>query len=382
MELYIHIPFCRKKCTYCSFTSYVGQEAFFERYIELVLKEAESRLDEAAEPIRTVYIGGGTPSLLPQGLLRKLTGGLKEIYDFSNVCEFTTEANPGTVTPEWLDCAAEAGINRISFGMQAYQDQHLALLGRIHRYEDVVRSVRCAREAGINNVSLDLIFGIPRQTLDDWKETLDSAISLKPDHISAYGLIPEEGTPLNAQIEEGVLELPDPETERAMYGYTVSFLREQGLYRYEISNFSRRGYECRHNIGYWSQVPYIGLGVSAASMTGLRFSSEGMSYIRCSNPASPESYRLMAEKNGDPETKETIRPHDARFETMMLGLRMACGVDADDFRRKHSVSLEKCYGNKLLSLEKNGLLKHEYNAWKLTERGFDIQNSVLVDLMD
>ena len=212
-----------------------------------------------------------------------MTGELGELYNFSQVMEFTSEANPGTITREWLDIAVDAGINRLSIGMQAAQDGILSSLGRIHRFEDVVHSVSLARESGIRNVSLDLIFGIPGQSFSDWCETLDAALSLHPEHISAYGLIPEEGTPLYSDLDNGLIALPEPELERKMYDEAIERFRRNGLIQYEVSNFARQGFECRHNIGYWTQVPYIGLGVSAASMTGLSRSGEGMSYLRTAN---------------------------------------------------------------------------------------------------
>ena len=382
MELYVHIPFCRQKCRYCSFSSFVGKEAFHEAYIDHLLKEAAFRACEAVDPVTTVYIGGGTPSVLPPFLFSKLISGLKKIYSWDSVTEFTTEANPGTVSAEWLDIAAEEGVNRISFGMQAGQPHLLSTLGRIHHTAEVTSSVRLSRESGISNISLDLIFGIPGQTEKDWTETLEYALSLEPNHISAYGLIPEEGTPLYRDLQSGVLRLPDPETERAMYDQAVHLLGAHGFDRYEISNFALKGYECIHNIGYWTQIPYIGLGVSAASMTNLQFLPEGMIYSRRSNPDSLEDYFDMVDIRKAEMTGEIISMEEARFESIMLGLRLNNGIDGDDFFRKHHISLENYLGNKLHSMEKNGLMTHEGKYWRMTERGFDIQNAVLVELMD
>ena len=383
MELYVHIPFCAKKCSYCSFTSYTGQETFFQTYIDLLTQEAHLRKDEVSEAIDTVYIGGGTPSLLPPAILSKLIGNLQSVYDLSNAVEITVEANPGTVTNEWLKTAAASGINRISFGMQAFQNRLLKLLGRIHLFEDVVESVSMAREAGINNISLDLIFGIPTQTEEEWEKTISETLILKPEHISAYGLIPEEGTPIKRDLDNGILELPDPEEEREMYNTLIRLLSEYGYHQYEISNFSLPGYECRHNIGYWTLVPYIGLGVSAASLTDIKYSPEGMSYIRRLCPETLKDYEKMINGNTiSLLTQEKISPAESRFETMMLGLRMTQGVSESFFLEKHRLPIEHCYGTKLYALEKQGLIKHEKGVWKLTPHGFDIQNSVLVELMD
>ena len=381
MELYVHIPFCRKKCRYCSFVSFTEKESDYEAYIDLLLKEAEWRADEAEEPVRTVYIGGGTPSLLPPRLFNRLIRGLDSIYDFSSVSEFTSEANPGTVTKAWLDNACELGINRLSFGMQAAQDSLLLILGRIHHQEDVIRSVELARQSGITNINLDLIFGIPSQTEENWIETLRTAVELKPAHISAYGLIPEEGTPLYEDLRLNRLQLPDTDTERNMYSSAVSFLWSMGLKRYEISNFATPGFECLHNIGYWTQVPYIGLGISAASMTRLRALPDGVTYIRRTNPDSWPDYAEMIRNRISPPD-EIISCQEARFESVMLGFRLAEGINEDTFMKMHKVSLEESYGNRLKPFVDNGLIIHEGKQWRMSERGLDIQNAILSELMD
>lgn len=382
MEIYVHIPFCKQKCRYCSFISQVGSKTDYEDYITLLLKEAETRKEEINETISTVYIGGGTPSLLPPDQLKRLVNGLRKIFDFSHLVEFTSEANPGTLTKEWLMAATDSGINRLSIGMQAFQNQMLSFLGRIHCFEDVVHSVSLARESGIGNINLDLLFGIPGQTSVDWSETLDAALSLHPEHISAYGLIPEEGTPLYRDLEKHLYELPDPDTERKMYDEAIVKLNRKGLFQYEISNFARQGFECKHNIGYWTQIPYMGIGVSAASMTGLSAGMNGMTYIRRTNPETMQEYSRLIAAGALPGSIERINPAEARFETMMLGLRMNKGVDGNVFYRMHGISVEKSFGNRLTDLQNKGLILHQGGNWKLTRRGFDIQNSILVELMD
>ena len=320
--------------------------------------------------------------MLSPVLFRRLVDGLRDCFHFIHIDEFTVEANPGTVSCEWLEAAVACGVTRLSFGMQAYQNNLLDVLGRIHRFDDVVGSVNMARLSGVENINLDLIFGIPGQTKKDWMETIDAALSLHTEHISAYGLIPEEGTPIYQDIKNGSLFLPEPETEREMYWDAIKKLRESGYVQYEISNFARPGYECRHNIGYWTQVPYIGLGVSAASMHSVCIDSEGMSYVRRMNPQTLESYRQIIKTDPLHAEAETIGPHESCFETMMLGLRMNEGVGEKAFQQMHGISLEKCYGERLHNLERKGLLIHENGRWCLTERGFDIQNSVLLELMD
>ena len=315
-------------------------------------------------------------------MLTRLIRGLGRIYDFSHVKEFTVEANPGTVTKEWLDTAALLGITRISFGMQAYQENLLILLGRIHSFADVEESVALARTAGIKNISIDLIFGIPGQTQNDWDQTAEAALSLCPAHISAYGLIPEEGTRLYRDLQKKSLSLPEPETEREMYSAFIRKCSKSGFQQYEISNFAKPGYECRHNIGYWTQVPYLGLGVSAASMLGIILDENGMHYFRRTNPDTLRSYENMIRSGFAVPENEMISPREARFETMMLGLRMNRGVCEETFRNSHRRTVVQCYGQKLNQLIEKGLIIHENGFWKLTERGFDVQNSVLVELMD
>lgn len=382
MLLYIHIPFCKKKCTYCSFISFAGRETEAEAYLDLIQKEAEKRKKEFKEAVQTVFIGGGTPSLLSPEQITRLMASLRETLPLKDVAEFTVEANPGTVTESWIRAAKEAGVNRLSFGMQAFQPDLLSLLGRIHSYSDVCTSVALAREYGIRNINIDLIFGIPGQDLRQWQETLEKALALAPVHLSVYGLIPEPDTPLYTDLEKGKYALPDPDLERTMYDLALSMLRDKGFHQYEVSNFALDGYECRHNIGYWKQIPYVGLGLSAASMEILRTGMGGMLCRRKKNPDSFSSYRDSVIGPAGPEEEELVSPQDARFETLMLGLRMNEGVSEHDFLALHGVSLEKAYGKKLRELESMRLLEHSDHRWKLTRRGFDVQNSVLVELMD
>ena len=342
-------------------------------YIDAVLREART-YPEGTE-IETFYLGGGTPSLLPAPLLDKLLTGLRNHFSFSENAECTSEANPGTLTAAWLEAAVAGGINRLSMGLQAVQPHLLKTLGRIHSYEQAVQSVAMARAHGLTNINLDLMLGLPGQTLSDWHESLQAALSLEPQHLSCYGLIPEEGTPLYAALQEGSLVLPEEDVERQMYDDTIRILGEHGLAQYEISNFAKPGYACQHNLGYWRQVPYIGLGASAAGM--LPDATGKAAYIRRTNPRTIGAYL-----RGDAPEVETISREDARFETLMLGLRTTEGVSEAAFFRMHSVTLESCYGPRLCALAEKGLLVAKNGQWALTRRGMDIQNSVLVELMD
>ena len=383
MELYVHFPFCMKKCAYCDFVSFSHRESLMEPYMEALIEEASLRISELSEPVETVYFGGGTPSLIPADLMDRLIKKLTAYFSLSHVQEWTVEANPGTLIRSWLEAVRSAGATRISLGMQAMKDGQLSLLGRIHHYRDVVESVQMARSAGFRNLSLDLMFGIPGQTLSDWQETLKGALRLSPDHISAYGLIPEAGTPLYDSLQARRLFLPEPEEEREMYELALSMLSAQGFEQYEISNFAKPGFACRHNIGYWQQIPYLGLGVSAASMVSPKKDEDGLHYLRKTNTRSLEEY-FKGIRNQNPALEESIQisPSEARFETIMLGLRMNSGVSERRFQELHGVSMESCYGDRLRSPKLQGLVEHADGCWRLTRRGMDLQNTVLVELMD
>ena len=381
MELYLHFPFCAKKCRYCDFASYAGCEDIIPAYVEAVLQEARARAKQLDHtPMETVFLGGGTPSLLPAPYLDLLLNGVNCYFPVQPGAECTSEANPGTLNRPWLDTAVAHGMNRLSLGMQAYQPALLAMLGRIHNFAQVERSVTLAREAGIGNISLDLMFGLPGQTASQWDETLRAALSLHPQHLSCYGLIPEEGTPLKADLDAGRLSLPEEDVERAMYDDALAALAEAGYVQYEISNFALPGYACRHNLGYWRQVPYLGLGAAASSMLP---GSGSAAYLRETNPSGLSQYMNMVH-SGTWQARERIAVSaaEARFETMMLGLRTTEGVSEATFAAMHGITLEACYGKRLRALAHEGLVRHENGCWRLTRRGMDVQNAVLVELMD
>ena len=379
MELYIHIPYCRQKCRYCDFASYAGQESSMAAYVDALLREADAMASYAKDtPIQTVFIGGGTPSTLPAELLIRLLAGLHERFHIPANIEFTSEANPGTLTPEWLEAALAGGVTRLSLGMQAAQPELLRTLGRIHSHADVIESIRLARSMGIRNISVDLMFGLPGQTAAMWRESLDAALALDVEHVSCYGLIPEDGTPLKRDLDAGRLTLPDEAEERQMYDETLRILAAQGYQQYEISNFAKPGYECRHNIGYWTRVPYIGLGASAASF--LQTKSGG---LRLTNPASIRDYISMADDQAWRRRERTsLLPEDARFESLMLGLRMTRGVSEADFIAMHGITLDAYCGDILRLQEQRGLLVHQNGRWALTRRGMDVQNAILVEIME
>lgn len=382
MELYVHVPFCKRKCRYCDFASWAGREDWIPAYVDAVLTEAHSAHDAlGTQSMETAFLGGGTPSLLPPEELTRLLQGVFSLFPLEADAEFTSECNPGTLTAAWLEAAQAAGVNRLSMGMQAGQPHLLHMLGRIHTFTDVEVSVKLARAAGIRNLNLDLMFGLPGQTLNDWAETLDMALSLHPEHLSCYGLIPEEGTQLGDAILAGEVPLPAEDTERAMYDMTLTRLAAAGFEQYEISNFAKPGCACRHNLGYWRQTPYLGLGPAAASMLPGRTPEEFS--LRRTNVRDLAAYlRQSHQGRFQPAEEESVSPAEARFETMMLGLRTTKGVNEATFEAMHGVALSDVYGAKLAELETQGLLCHTGGWWRLTRRGMDVQNGVLVELME
>ena len=366
--LYVHVPFCLSKCAYCDFASYAGREADIPRYVDAVIREITQRSAATGHPqADTIFLGGGTPSLLDEFQVTRILAALFEAFPIEEGAEITCECNPGTLTTPLAQALGKAGVNRLSMGAQAAQSHLLRLIGRIHDWEKVIASVEIARKAGFENINLDLMFGLPSQTVADLRETLDAAIALSPTHLSCYGLMVEDGTPICRDIDAGKLALPHEEIEREMYELARQTLTEHGFQQYEISNFARPGYACRHNVGCWTRVPYLGFGCAAHS-----FFQE----CRTMNPSKLDAY-LAGE---EPKT-EQISKAEARFESMMLGLRMTRGVKNEDFMRMHGMGIREAFGEKLEKPINGGLLEWHDGALRLTRLGMDLQNSVLVDLM-
>ncbi len=388
--LYVHVPFCVSKCAYCDFTSYAAREAEMPRYVETVVREIARRGVETGHPkADTIFLGGGTPSLLDESQVARILDALFEAFAVEEGAEITCECNPGTLgtsdrapggphprplfqrergvaTSTFAQTLRSAGVNRLSLGAQVSQTPLLRLLGRIHDWDQVVASVETAREAEFENINLDLMFGLPSQTAADFRETLEAATALEPTHLSCYGLIVEEATPICRDIASGRLALPEEDAEREMYELARQMLAEHGFQQYEISNFAREGYACRHNLGCWTRVPYLGFGCAAHS-----FFDE----CRTRNPATLDAY--LAGK--EPKT-ERISKEEARFESLMLGLRMTRGVKDEDFLRMHGMSIREAFGEKLDKPIAAGLLQWHEGALRLTRLGMDLQNTVLVDL--
>lgn len=376
LAIYIHIPFCVKKCLYCDFASGPGDANQIAYYMRVLQKEIRSfSAISTLYQIQTVFFGGGTPSFVTPSYIRQLMQLLRSQFSFSERAEISLEANPGTLDEEKLEIYREAGINRLSLGLQSVHEEDLKRLGRIHSYEDFLYGYRIARRAGFRNINVDLMSGLPRQSLAAWQESLQRVAELEPEHISAYSLSIEEGTPFYEQYGEGLgrLALPGEELDRQMYHYTGEYLSARGYQRYEISNYARPGYECRHNMTYWTLGEYLGFGQAAASFLEQR---------RFVNPASPEAYWQAARtsyqrfRNMPPESLK-----DQMEEYMFLGLRTARGISREEFKKRFGRSFPPRVEKEMLDLYRQGLLQQKGGRITLTEQGIDVSNVVLAGFL-
>ena len=369
LELYLHIPFCIKKCDYCDFLSGPSTRAGQEAYIYALLREIKAVSALEKRPVDTVFIGGGTPSVPECDVMEKLLQGMQESFCFQKDAEITIEANPGTLTPKKLELYRKYGINRISIGLQSPKDEELKVLGRIHNYEQFQESYQMARAAGFSNINTDLMFAIPGQSYEGWMENLRTVAELGPEHISAYSLIIEDGTPFSKRE----LDLPDEDTEYRMYEDTAKVLEEYGYHQYEISNYARRGQECRHNEGYWQRKDYIGLGLGAASLIGNE---------RFTNTTDMQEY---LENSGITEqirnNREILTREDEMAEFMFLGLRMTEGVSKAEFQEYFGTAIEKIYGKVLEKYKHQGMLVEKEDRIFLSRAGIHVSNVVMADFL-
>ena len=369
LELYVHIPFCVRKCQYCDFLSGPSDEETKDRYIEALLKEIRAAEHTEDYEIVSVFIGGGTPSALKAEAIASIMRTLQEQFFFCEDAEVTIEANPGTVDLEKLTIYRNVGINRLSLGLQSTDAEELKLLGRIHSYEEFLKSYEWARKAGFSNINIDLMFAIPGQTGEAWRQHLYQVAELNPEHISAYSLIIEEGTPFAEQN----LDLPDEDTEYQMYEDTAEILERYGYRQYEISNYAKQGYMCRHNAGYWQRREYLGFGLGASSLyRGLRFS----------NTRRMQEY-LKESRNPDQIRKDvTVLSRNERIEEFMfLGLRMTEGISEKNFEENFDVRLMDVYGDILQKYEETGFMEHIETKWRLTRKGIHVSNHILADFL-
>lgn len=386
LELYIHIPFCIRKCAYCDFLSFAAPERAYREYVDKLIEEIHGQSGNfAGYCVTTVFVGGGTPSVLPAFLIEELFAVLYQCFDIAEDAEITLEANPGTLTMEKLEVYRQSGINRLSLGLQSADDQELRYLGRIHSYDDFLKSYQRARQAGFDNINVDLMSALPGQTVHSWKTTLRKVMMLRPEHISAYSLIIEEGTPFYGRYGQAIPEsgesalwslpnLPDEDTDREMYHLTREIMEAQGYGRYEISNYARPGYECRHNIGYWNGTEYLGLGLGASSYTfGFRYhnTADFKEYL---------SLDLYESGSAARDIKE-LSLEERMEEFMFLGLRMMQGVSGSEFLERFGQNMWNVYSTVLPKLQEQGLI--EVNApWvRLTELGIDVSNAVLCEFL-
>ena len=407
LELYIHIPFCARKCAYCDFLSFAAPERVYRDYMDKLMEEICGQGPNFQEyRVSTIFVGGGTPSILPPDLIMELFATLSENFDISPDAEVTMEANPGTLTMEKLEVYRQSGVNRLSIGLQSADEKELKYLGRIHSYDSFLKSYQRARQAGFKNINVDLMSALPGQDVHSWKTTLKKVMMLKPEHISAYSLIIEEGTPFferfgEPECKKGLLsggqqenskkpetasevaaraavmtlpDLPDEDTDREMYHLTKEMMAAQGYERYEISNYAKKGYECRHNTGYWTGVEYLGLGLGASSYTyGYRYH----------NTEDLQEYLSLNLYEGGAAARdiEELSLEDKMEEFMFVGLRMMKGVSGSEFLERFGLNMWNVYGDVLKKLEQQGLIEVEAPMVRLTERGIDVSNVVLSEFL-
>jgi oxygen-independent coproporphyrinogen-3 oxidase len=395
-SIYLHIPFCKRKCNYCDFVSYAGKEGLIDEYVEVLSKEitALTRLPETCLPpclpagkvpegggskVPTIFFGGGTPTLLMPKHFEKILGLLKMIIIINNDIEISLESNPGTINLNYLKEIRETGINRLSIGVQSFNDRHLKTLGRIHSSNEAIVAYNDARSAGFDNINLDLMYALPGQTLEEWKSDLRTAMDLNPNHLSIYNLQIEESTPFWHKFTppplplgegerggEGKLSLPSEETEVSMFEYTIETLTAAGYNHYEISNFAKPGFECKHNINYWKNGNYIGIGAGAHSH---------LNGDRWANPDNLEKYMGWAAGlvNGQRFKGQNTQPNDQssrstnQQETIFLGLRLLDGLAKENFAG---------FDSEVKELMKDGLLEEKKSKYKLTRRGLFLGNLV------
>lgn len=373
ISLYIHIPFCAQKCLYCDFPSFARKDYLRKAYIEALNKEIISLREKYNNiEINTIFIGGGTPSVLEADELECL---LKEVakLNMAKDIEYSMECNPGNLTEEKLEVMKKYGVNRISMGLQAKQDNLLKGLGRIHNYKTFKENFLLAKKVGFNNINVDLMFGLPNQRLNEWEETLREIISLEPAHISAYSLIIEEGTAFYNLYENDKLKLPTEEEERKMYHLAKKILEENGFNQYEISNYAKEGKECRHNLAYWNMDNWIGVGSASASY---------MDGKRIKNISSVEEYINSINEKGE-AIEEIINnsKNDNMEEFMFMGLRKINGIDENEFKNRFSMNINNVYGEIINKYIDEGLLIRESGRIFLSEKGIEISNVIMADFL-
>ena len=406
LGIYVHIPFCVKKCNYCDFLSAPATKQVRKSYIEALIGQIEAYkgfLSESHYEVKTIYFGGGTPSLLDVEEIGAVFAAIKKVFGLLDTnleaMEITLEANPGTFGKDKLLAYREMGFNRISMGVQSMNNEELKLLGRVHTVEDFLDNYQLARECGFENINIDLMQSLPGQTLEAWEHTLKQVIALNPEHISAYSLIIEEGTKFYEWYAEKEELLPDEETERAIYYRTEEILKEAGYERYEISNYAKEGKESRHNLSYWQGVDYLGIGLGASSLIkGERFSNTDElsvfiestkvlkdSLAECEKILSDEDLIdwiiQINHQNGTIKERNPLTKQEQMEEFMFLGLRVMKGVSKKAFEQQFEISIDEVYGEVLHKLAKEELLLIDGDNIKLTRKGIDVSNYVFAEFL-
>lgn len=373
LGLYLHLPFCEKKCNYCDFLSFATTEEVRGQYVKNLVKEMILWKERVSADflVDTVFIGGGTPSVLSVPLMNQIFESLHHCFNLSGLQEFTIECNPNSLSKEKLSCYIGGGVNRISIGMQSAQDKELKALGRLHNREQFYRAYMQTRELGVENINIDLMSAIPEQTIDSYLDTLEYVMALQPEHISSYSLIVEEGTPFYELYGEH--PPVDEDTDREMYELTKQIFSDHGYERYEISNYAHKGKECQHNIKYWRRTPYLGIGLGAASM---------MDGERRSNVRSLKKYEELTNAGYLPvEEIEVLTKEDKMAEFMFLGLRCMKGVSEKEFETEFGVSMIEQYGEILLRFQEKDFMQKKEEYWSLTTKGIDVSNRIFAEFI-
>ena len=368
-ELYLHIPFCVKKCEYCDFLSGPADAARQDAYAKALLREIENTVLPDDTEISSIFIGGGTPSVIPEEWIQHFLDKIRDRFCLAADAEITIEANPGTLNRERLSAYRRGGVNRLSIGLQSAVDSELKRLGRIHTFRDFQENFEEARNAGFSNINVDLMMALPGQNRASWRKSLETVAAFSPEHISAYSLIVEPGTPFAGQE----LDLPGEEEERQMYWETVDFLKFRGYEQYEISNFAKAGYECRHNIGYWMRTPYLGLGLGASSL---------IEENRFSNTENMGEYLTVS---GEPDSirknRETLTAEEQMEEFMFLGLRMTKGVSENRFLQLYGADMDEIYGAVIARFVELGLMERANGRVRLSREGVSVSNAVMSEFL-
>lgn len=375
LGLYVHIPFCVSKCNYCDFNSFKLNKELKDRYIKDLKKEMILYKDEFREKeITSIFLGGGTPSILESEEIKEIFFYIKSNFNIKKDAEITIECNPGTLSKEKLITMKDLGINRLSIGLQATQDCHLRYIGRIHTYEEFVKNYKEALDIGFKNINIDLMYALPNQSFDEWKDSLVKIVKLNPSHISAYSLILEEGTKLHDMYEKNEFEMIDEDTDIKMYNYTINYLKDNGYNQYEISNYSKNGFECNHNILYWKCNNYIGLGPGASGY---------INNYRYNNLESLNDYHEKLLNNEKPiDFIDELTIEDKIQEKIFMGLRMNEGIKFIEFKDEFDLDFKLRFKDVLKRLKENKLIIEDEFGIKLTQEGREISNSVFIEFMN